>query len=53
VKAAVGEYRQPKCDTVSNPQPVKTLQQWADVPDMVATTGSNRSIAFISRAAAY
>jgi len=31
VKATVGEYRQSKCNTISNPQPVKTLQQWADV----------------------
>jgi len=36
VKAEVGEYRQSKYTTVSNPQPVKTLQQWADV---VATKG--------------
>ena len=35
MKAAVGEYRQPKCNTTSDPQPVKTLQQWTDV---VATT---------------
>jgi len=37
VKAAVGEYRQPKRDTISNPQPVKILQQWADA---IASTGS-------------
>ena len=37
MKAAVGEYRQPKRDTVSNPQPVKILQQWADA---IASTGS-------------
>lgn len=36
MKAAVGEYRHPKCNTISDPQPVKTLQQWADV---IVTTG--------------
>jgi len=36
-KAAVGEYRQPKHDAVSNLQPVKILQQWADA---IASTGS-------------
>jgi len=36
MQAAVGEYRQPKCYTFSNPQLVETVQQWADV---VATTG--------------
>jgi len=30
VKAAVGEVRQPKYNTISHLQPVKTLQQWAD-----------------------
>ena len=37
VKASVVEYHQPKCNTISDPQPVKTLQQWTDV---VATTSS-------------
>jgi len=30
VKAAVGEYRHPKRDTVSNPQPLKMQPQWTD-----------------------
>jgi len=28
VKTAVGEYCQPKCNKISDPQPVKTLLQW-------------------------
>ena len=31
MQAAVGEYRQPKFNTINDPQPVKTLQQWTDV----------------------
>jgi len=41
VETAVGEYRQPERNSFNDPQPVKTLQQWADV--VALTSGEYQS----------
>jgi len=45
MEAAVGEYRQPECNSFSDPQPVKTLWQWADV---VTSTGGEHQLVPVS-----